>query len=279
MNASPLNGRLPLQKYEQMKQEMGWKLAFGMMAVSIIVMVGCEAFGQSPPPIWKFKVVATFPHDSQAYTQGLVFEGGFLYEGTGHYGKSSLRQVELESGRVLKSLPLDAQYFGEGITILRGKIYQLTWKEKICFVTDLKSFQCNEFFRYRNEEGWGLTHNGRDLILSDGTSTIRFIDPATFKERRAISVREGTRRINKLNELEYIDNEIWANIWYEDRIVRISPETGRVLGSIDLSELYPVRERANVDHVLNGIAQDPATKKIYVTGKNWPKVYEIEIMK
>lgn len=261
-----------------MKLEFGFEIAFAVLAVSILALVGCEAFGQSPPSNWKIKVVASYPHDPEAYTQGLVVEGGMLYEGTGHYGKSTLRQVELSTGRVLKSLPLDVQYFGEGITMFRGKIYQLTWKEKICFVTDLQTFQCNEYLRYRTE-GWGLTHNGRELILSDGTPTIRFIDPANFQERRTISVREGKQRIKNLNELEYIDNEIWANIWYEDRIVRISPETGRVLGSIDLSELYPASDRPNRDHVLNGIAQDPITKKIYVTGKNWPKVYEIEILK
>ena len=247
------------------------------MCLSIAVL-GCVPIGKATSPVWKAKVVAIYPHDPAAYTQGLVIEKGQMFEGTGRYGSSTLREVEFKSGSVLKSLALDEKYFGEGITVLDGKIYQLTWKNNFCFVYDLKTFQYKEYFRYPYE-GWGLTDNGTDLILSDGSSDLRFIDPKTFKELRKISVKEGTERIKNLNELEYVNGEIWANIWYEDRIARVSPENGQVLGWIDLSIIYPMSQRQDRDQVLNGIAQDPDTKKLYVTGKNWPNLYEIEVVK
>ena len=241
-------------------------------------VLGCMPIGKATTPVWNARVVATYPHDPGAYTQGLVIENGQMFEGTGKYGSSTLREVDLKTGKVIRSLSLDEQYFGEGIAILNGNIFQLTWKNNFCFVYDLNSFQYKEYFRYPFE-GWGLTSNGNELILSDGSSELRFIDPNSFKEVRRISVKDGSERIKNLNELEYISGEIWANIWYEDRIARVSPETGKLLGWIDLSGLYPKSQREDRDQVLNGIAQDSHTKKLYVTGKNWPKLFEIEIVK
>ena len=246
--------------------------------LAICGMFGCMPVGSAIAPVWKAKVVATYPHDPNAYTQGLIIEKGQMFEGTGKHGSSTLREVELQSGKVLRSLALDEKYFGEGITVLNGTIYQLTWKNNYCFTYDLKTFQYKEYFRYPFE-GWGLTNNGKELILSDGSSDLRFIDPVSFKELRKISVKDGTQRIKNLNELEYINDEVWANIWYQDRIARVSPENGKLLGWIDLSGLYPMSQRKDRDDVLNGIAQDPDTKKIFVTGKNWPKLFEIEIVK
>ena len=246
--------------------------------VVLLGMLGCMPIGKATTPVWNAKVVATYPHDPGAYTQGLVIDNGQMFEGTGQYGSSTLREVDLKTGKVTRSISLDEQYFGEGITILNGKIFQLTWKSNFCFVYDRKTFQYKEYFRYPYE-GWGLTNNGKELILSDGSSDLRFIDPISFKEVRRISVKEGTERIKNLNELEYVNGEIWANIWYEDRIARVSPENGKVLGWIDLSGLFPKNQREDRDQVLNGIAQDPETKKLFVTGKNWPKLFEIEIVK
>ncbi len=244
----------------------------------ILATVGCMPIGNGALPVWKAKIVATYPHDPEAYTQGLVIEKGRMFEGTGRYGASTLREVDYKTGAVLKSLSLDKQYFGEGITILDGTIFQLTWKNNYCFTYDFKTLLYKEFFQYPFE-GWGLTHNGKELIVSDGSSDLRFVDPSNFKLVRKISVKDGAARIKNLNELEYIDGEIWANVWYEDRIARISPESGKLLGWIDLNLIYPANQRKDRDQVLNGIAQDPETKKIYVTGKNWPKLFEIEIVK
>ena len=255
-----------------------WRPAANFSVLLLSVLLGCIPIGKGAVTVWKARVVATYPHDPGAYTQGLVIDQGLLFEGTGRYGSSTLREVDLKTGAVLKSLSLDKQYFGEGITILNGKIYQLTWKNNYCLIYDMKSFQYEGFFRYPYE-GWGLTDNGKELIVSDGSSDIRFVDPSDFHELRKISVKDEAVRIKNLNELEYIDDEIWANIWYEDRIARISPESGKLLGWIDLSSIYPASKRKDRDHVLNGIAQDPDSKKLYVTGKNWPDLFEIEIMK
>jgi len=239
---------------------------------------GCLPLGKVQVPVWKVKVVASYPHDSTAYTQGLIIEDGKMFEGTGKYGSSSLREIELQTGKVLRSIQLSTQYFGEGITVLDGKIFQLTWKNNICLTYDLNTFRFKEHFRYLYE-GWGLTDNGTELIVSDGSSDIRFVDPNTFTELRKISVKEGNDRIKNLNELEYVSGEIWANVWYDDRIARISPANGQLLGWIDVSTAYPQLQRPDRDNVLNGIAFDEKTKKIYVTGKNWPKLFEIEIVR
>lgn len=256
-------------------------LALGGGALAAVAL-GIAAWAQlkphgGAPASYGFKVVAVYPHDSKAFTQGLVVHDGKLYEGTGQYGASSIRRVDLETGSVEKMHPLNAMYFGEGITILGDKLYEITWQHGVGFVYDVDTFSVKQTFQYTGE-GWGLTHDGKQLILSDGTSTIRFLDPQTFEVVRTIDVRDGDKPIDKLNELEYIDGEIWSNIWYDDRIARISPATGKVVGWIDLSTLYPAARRSN-EAVLNGIAYDAKSKRLFVTGKDWPQLYEIEVVR
>lgn len=228
------------------------------------------------PTIHGYRVVNAYPHDASAYTQGLVIDNGNLYEGTGREGTSTLRRVDLTSGKVLQQHAMDGRQFGEGITVMGDRIYQLTWKARTCYVYDRQTFRELNRFRY-DGQGWGLTHNGKHLIMSDGSSGLRFIDPDTFKVVRTVWVRSGGRAITNLNELEYINGEIFANIWYKDVIARIDPETGNVNSWIDLTNLYPLRKRRDRECVLNGIAWDAENKRLFVTGKYWPKLYEIEV--
>lgn len=229
-------------------------------------------------PVYDYRVVNTYRHDRDAFTQGLVFVDGELYEGTGLEGGSGLRRVELETGKVLQSRPLDPSLFGEGIAVLGDRIYQLTWKNQTAVVYDRETFDPIDTFDYPTE-GWGLTTDGERLIMSDGTSDLVFRDPETFAESGRVEVRyEGTPLPN-LNELEFIDGEVWANVWRSDFVVRIDPATGDVTGVIDLRGLLPAADsgRRPVD-VLNGIAHDPATGRIFVTGKLWPRLFEIELV-
>jgi len=244
----------------------------------LIVVAACAAMAAAnrAAPVSGFRVVAEFPHDREAFTQGLAIQAGTLYEGTGLEGESSLRKVDLKTGRVQAQQKLDRQYFGEGIAILDGQIFQLTWRNKLAVVYDLETLRFIKTLRYAGE-GWGLTTDGKHLIMSDGSSTLRILNPKTFEVVHRLEVKAGRKAVDKLNELEYVDGEIWANIWHSDRIARISPQTGEVLGWIDLTALYPMAQRANRECVLNGIAYDPEKKRIFVTGKNWPKLYEIEI--
>jgi glutamine cyclotransferase len=224
-----------------------------------------------------YRVVNAWPHDPRAFTQGLVYIDGHLYESTGLNGRSSLRMVDLVTGQVQQRVDLPSQYFGEGLAAWESTIIQLTWQNHVAFVYDRFSFR-----QLRTIpcpwEGWGLTEDGKSLILSDGSSTLRFLDPETFHELREIAVRDRGKLVDKLNELEYIHGEIFANIWYSDRIARISPATGAVLGWIDLSGLLNPAERADPDAVLNGIAWDAARDRLFVTGKFWPKLFEIQIV-
>ena len=229
-----------------------------------------------PPLTYTYRVINTFPHDPNAFTQGLDFDNDRLFEGTGRWGESTLREVALETGAVIRSHPLDAQYFGEGITILNGKVYQLTWQEQTGFVYDRDTFEPLQTFAYPHE-GWGITHDGTRLIVSDGTSTIRFWDSNTLQEIGHITVRDHEGPVNRLNELEYVDGEIWANIWLTDLIARISPETGDVLGYIDLTGLLDTSTLTQPVDVLNGIAVDD-NGRIFVTGKLWPSLFEIEVI-
>lgn len=229
-------------------------------------------------PVDTVRVVASYPHDPEAFSQGLVIADGVLYEGTGTFGASSLRQVDLKTGRVERSMPLGPEYFGEGITLLGNRIFQLTWKNRLAIVYDRETFAPQTSFRYSGE-GWGLTTDGKELILSDGTSYLRFLSAETFEVLRRVHVRTAQGPVDQLNELEYVDGEIYANIWYSDRIARISPKTGAVLGWIDLSALYPLDKRPSREHVLNGIAYDAQSKQLYVTGKNWPRLYQVEVVK
>ncbi len=253
-------------------------LAIPLVGIVLVAIIANVMSGDDATPVQKVKVVATYPHDPDAFTQGLVVEGNIVYEGTGHYGRSTLRKVDLESGKTVLSMQLAGQYFGEGITVMGDQIYQITWKEGVCFLFDKQSLKSLGTLRYP-DEGWGLTHDGENIYLSDGRPIIRVLDPVTFKERRRIRVRSGRRTIEKINELEFVDGEILANIWYSDQIARIDPKSGEVLGWIDCSNVYPAAQRPDREHVLNGIAYDQATGKLYVTGKNWPKLYEIEILK
>ena len=232
-----------------------------------------------PPPTYGYTLVHSYPHDPQAFTQGLIFRDGFFYEGTGLNNRSSLRKVKVETGEVVQIKPLSGQYFGEGITDWNGSLLQLTWQSEIGFVYDMQSFEQTKTFSYKGE-GWGLTHDDTRLIQSDGTAQLRFIDPATLKETGRITVRDAAGPVEQLNELEYVKGEIFANVWQTDRIARISPKDGRVTGWIDLSGLLPPAER-NVGGgaVLNGIAYDAAGDRLFVTGKLWPRVFEIKLVK
>ena len=231
-----------------------------------------------PVPVYTYEVKNSYPHDRAAFTQGLVFREGLLWESTGQYGSSSLRQVELKTGRVLKSVPVAREFFAEGMTIFGGKVYQLTWQEKRAIVYDAKDFRRIGEFKYAGE-GWGLTHDGESLVMSDGTSTLRFLDPETFAVRRTVRVADAGRPVEQLNELEYVRGEILANVWQTDRVARIDPATGRVTGWIDLKGLLPESDTRGDEDVLNGIAYDEAGDRLFVTGKLWPKLFEIKLVK
>lgn len=224
---------------------------------------------------YTYEIIHTWPHDPGAFTQGLLYHDGVLYESTGLKGESSLRKVELESGKVLKKIDIPAQYFAEGLALLNSNLYQLTWQSHKCFVYDLATFEQKREFNYPTE-GWGLTTDGQSLILSDGSDVIRFLDPATFEVKRTIKVTARGEPIGMLNELEYIKGEIFANVWTSNFIVRIDPASGRVLGVIDLTGLLNIEDRPGTD-VLNGIAYDPAGGRLFVTGKRWPKLFEIRL--
>ena len=227
-------------------------------------------------PIYTYKIVNTYLHDQKAFTEGLVFEDGYLYEGTGIKGESTLRKVDLETGEVLKVYHLPTQFFGEGVTIWEDTLIQLTWQSRIGFVYDKESFLLLREFTYPTE-GWGITHDGKHLIMSDGTSTLYFLNPETFEEVRRIEVRDAGRLVTHLNELEYIQGEVYANVWLTNRIARISPETGRVVGWIDLEGLLSTEDRLQPVDVLNGIAYDATHDRLFVTGKYWPKLFEIKL--
>jgi glutaminyl-peptide cyclotransferase len=223
-----------------------------------------------------YRVMNVYPHDPDAYTQGLVFRDGFLYESTGLNGRSTVRKVELKTGRVIQQRRLDVLHFGEGLTEWNGQLVQLTWQSQIAFVYDLVSFASQTTFAYTGE-GWGLTHDGREFIMSDGTDTLRYLDSKTFRETKRVAVRDGGVPVRNLNELEWVRNEILANVWQSDRIARISPTSGRVTGWIDLAGLLSPVYRRDDDAVLNGIAYDSARDRLFVTGKLWPRVFEIQV--
>ena len=230
-----------------------------------------------PAPVYGYTVIRAYPHDREAFTQGLAFDDqGALYESTGQRGESSLRRVELSSGAVLQRHDLPAALFGEGVAVFGGRIIQLTWQAGRAFVYDKASFDLLREFTYRTE-GWGLTHDGRRLILSDGTATLFFLHPDTFAETARLTVRDHRGPVIRLNELEYVRGEIFANVWQTDRIARIDPRTGHVTGWIDLTGLLPPSDRRQPVDVLNGIAYDPRTDRLFVTGKWWPKLFEISL--
>lgn len=224
-----------------------------------------------------YQVVHTYPHDSNAFTQGLIYLDGRLYESTGLNGRSSLRMVDLSTGKVLQKYDLPAEYFGEGLTDWGSTLIQLTWKAHKAFVYDRFSFSLLRTFEYEGE-GWGLTHDRAQLIMTDGTSYLRFLDPKSFRQTRRIQVVDETGKgIENLNELEYIHGDVYANIWGTNEIIRISLRTGKVLGWIDLSGIIDKRELSGPDAVLNGIAYDAGGDRLFITGKLWPKLFEIKV--
>jgi glutamine cyclotransferase len=228
-------------------------------------------------PVIPYQVINEFPHDTSAFTEGLEYHNGYIYEGTGEYGSSDIRKTELKTGKALLTHKLDSHYFGEGITIIGNKIYQLTYKEHTGFVYDLSTFKQLNTFKFSAAEGWGMTHDSVHLIYSDGTSTLYFLNPETFKEEKTIVVKDNFGSVSNINELEYINGYIYANIWQTAYIIKIDPTTGRVLGQADLSTL---RQRAGIPataDVMNGIAYDKAGNRIFITGKYWPKLFEIRL--
>ncbi len=231
----------------------------------------------SSTPVFTYKIINTYPHDYQAFTQGLVFNEGLMYESTGLKGQSTLRSIKLETGEVLKIRKLLEEFFGEGITIYGDKIIQLTWQSHIGFIYDKDSFKLLKTFQYPTE-GWGITHDGKQLIISDGSANLYFLNPETFKETRRIEVHDRNNLVARLNELEYIKGEIFANVWMTNRIARIDPQTGRVTGWINLDGLSPFRGSVERTRVLNGIAYDAKNDRLFVTGKLWPNLFEIKLV-
>jgi glutamine cyclotransferase len=224
-----------------------------------------------------YQIVHTYPHDQNAYTQGLFYLDGHLYESTGLNGQSSLRMVDLETGRILELHDVPAKYFAEGLAPWGNTLVQLTWQSHVALVYDRSSFRFLRTLHYEGE-GWGLTADDKEMILSDGTATLRFLDPANFKVLRRVTVTDHGRPVTQLNELEFIHGEVYANIWHSDRIARIAPATGKVLGFIDLTGLLPASEHSSPEAVLNGIAYDSAHDRLFVTGKLWPSIFEIKVI-
>lgn len=228
-------------------------------------------------PVYRYEVVNAYPHDRAAFTQGLVFDNGILYEGTGLYGKSTLRKVDLETGDVQQSHELPAQYFGEGVTAFGDRLIQLTWKSKSGFIYDKNSFKLIGDFTYATE-GWGITHDGERLIMSDGTSTLYFLDPENFRIIGHVEVHHNDIPVDRLNELEYIKGQVYANIWQTDNIAVIDLNTGQLTAWLDLSGLLQSQEHSSPVDVLNGIAYDGANDRLFVTGKLWPWLFEIKLV-
>jgi glutaminyl-peptide cyclotransferase len=249
-----------------------------VLAAAIALFSVCHAAEPVEPKRYGYKIVNVFPHDETAFTQGLTFHEGFLFETTGQYGESRLRKAALDTGETIKNAPLPASVFGEGSTLWGENIIVLTWRNKTGIVFDRETFTPQKTFAYEGE-GWGLTHDGTRLIMSDGTPDLRFLNPETLKETGRLTVTLRGAPLNNLNELEWVEGEIFANVWQSNAIVRIDPESGAVTGVIDmrgiLEEAGAISARADV---LNGVAYDPATKRLFVTGKYWPKLFEVEII-
>jgi glutaminyl-peptide cyclotransferase len=228
-------------------------------------------------PLYGYRIVKVYPHDASAFTQGLQYLDGFFYEGTGLNGRSSIRKVAPETGKVLQQRMVPGEFFGEGITVWKNDLIELTWQSHVAFVYDRATFEPKKRFTYPGE-GWGLTTDGTNLVMSDGTDELRVLDPVTFTEKRRIKVTAGGAPLRNLNELEYMKGEILANIWMTEYVARVAPDTGRVTAYIDLRGLLTAAERANTD-VLNGIAYDAKQDRLFVTGKLWPKLFEIKLVK
>lgn len=241
----------------------------------LVASLSVSAAQPAGAPTVEVRVLARYPHDPAAFTQGLAFVDGVLYEGTGGYGESSLRRVELATGRVMQRIDLPKRLFGEGITGWHGELIQLTWRAGIGLRYQRETLEERGRFQVAGE-GWGLTQDGRRWIMSDGSEVLRFLDPVDGREVGRVRVSDGGQAIPRLNELEYVRGEVWANIWYQDDLVRIDPASGEVLGYLDLSSLWPQERVRRSEQVLNGIAYDPDAGRLLVTGKRWPWLFEIE---
>jgi glutamine cyclotransferase len=235
------------------------------------------ATNSSAAPIYTYKVIAKYPHSTDSYTEGLFYLDGMFYEGTGRAGQSAVLVVDPKTGKITRRHNLSSEYFGEGIVDWGPNIYEWTWTSHVCFVYDRRTLRLVKQFTYAGE-GWGMTRTDKELITSDGTATLRFRDPDTFKETHKIVVREGSIRVDRLNELEFINGEIYANIWHSDMLVRISPRDGQVIAWIDLTGLLPAEQKVDDESVLNGIAYDAQHDRLFVTGKQWPTLFEIKVI-
>ena len=248
------------------------ELTVTLAIAASLVSAKCEA-----APVSGYRIVATYPHSTNSYTEGFFYFDGLFYEGTGLSGHSAVMAIQPKTGKIIREIDLPQQYFGEGIVDWGPYIYEWTWQSHVCFVYDRSSLRPVKQFAYAGE-GWGMTRTAKELITSDGTATLRFRDPNTFTETHHIVVKDEGKPVDQLNELEYIKGEIFANIWHSDRIARISPQDGHVIEWIDLSGLLPENQRVNEESVLNGIAYDSKRDRLFVTGKQWPMIFEIQIV-
>jgi glutaminyl-peptide cyclotransferase len=244
------------------------------LVIALVLVGGCGSVADSPIRGNTLEVVATIPHDRAAYTQGFLFHDGFLYESTGLYGSSSVRKIDPATGEILKKHDLDPRFFGEGLTALGDRLFQVTWREGTGFIYEASDLQPVGSFRYEGE-GWGLTTDGASLILSDGTYRLRYLDPETFEVVRTVDVSDGGRVIFAINELEWVQGEIWANIWQEENVARIDPESGAVVGWVNVESFMSSWQRWRGAEVANGIAYDSVSDRLWVTGKRWPHIFEV----
>jgi glutaminyl-peptide cyclotransferase len=248
-----------------------------LVAFALLMPLGCNAAAPAPTRVDGYKIVATYPHSTQNYTEGFFYRDGLFYEGTGMLGRSALLVTQPDTGKVVQRRDLDAKYFGEGIIDWGPNLYQWTWETHIGFVYDRFSMRLVRQFTYTGE-GWGMTRSAKEIITSDGTAVLRFRNPESFAETRHILVKDGNTLVGQLNELEYIKGEIYANVWHSERIARISPKDGHVIAWIDLTGILPDDQRVDAESVLNGIAYDAGHDRLFVTGKQWPKIFEIKIV-
>ena len=248
------------------------------LATLAAALLGLSSCQKSPPEHLGYQIISTRPHDGTAYTQGLQLTGGRLFESTGQYGESTVREIEPASGKILRKRPLAKTVFGEGLTVIGQEMWVLTWKENTVYVLEPDTFKPIRSHTYKGE-GWGLTSDGKQLIMSDGSSDLKFINPKDFTVQKTLEVKDGKRTVKNLNELEWIDGQIFANIYQTDKIARISPEDGQVTGWLDLAGLKNQLTQPNHAEVLNGIAYDPKSGHLLVTGKYWPQMFEIKVVK
>jgi glutaminyl-peptide cyclotransferase len=243
----------------------------------IVALVALPA-AQAAVPVYSYELVKTYPHDTQAFTEGLFYLNGFLYESTGLERQSSIRKVQLETGEVLQKIDIQPQYFGEGIVNWKNRLISLTWKSEVGFVYDLNTLKVQRHFAYKGE-GWALTQDGKRLIMSDGTPDLRFLDPETLKETGRVTVTYDGKPVPQVNELEWVKGKIYANVWHTDMLIIVDPTRGDITAVVDLTGLMPTSQRPpGPDSVLNGIAYDAVHDRLFVTGKNWPKLFEIRVL-